>query len=521
MNTTDAGGSTGDSTGVPGREVLVVGIDCGSQSAKVVVVDRSGRVVASGQRTLRPMLRPTHGVVVHPDDDLWEAIGGAARSAMSALAAAGRDVADVGAVGLCSIRCCKAFVDGDGALVEPVISWMDDRAYRPYVPTGADGWPGPRTVWATTTSGYLMRRMTGEANDTVANNIALQWPIDASGEAWTGDDEVVAAFGLTRELLGRLVRPGEVGGRVTDVAAAATGLPAGVPVVHTANDKAVEALGCGAVADDTIVLSLGTYICAMTQGAFATTEPIDHWVNPACIPGRWLYESAGVRRGMWTVSWLLDLLGPELAARAVREGATREQLIEVEAALTPAGSDGLLTVLDWLAPTDHPYRKGAMLGFDARHTRGHLFRSVLEAIALTMERHVRAMSVELGRDLDGAELVVTGGGAESDLFMQIIADVFGIDAHRLVLPAGASPAGLGAAACAAAAIGLHDSIESAAAHMAPGRRRIEPREAEHSLYRGLADGVFPELRDATDPIFEQTARLFHTAPVPAQREDRS
>ena len=532
MNATDhddTGSSTGSSTssavgsstGAAERDVLVVGIDCGSQSAKVVVVDRDGRVVASGQRPLRPTLRPSHGIVVHPDDDLWEAIGDATRNAMAALAAAGRDASDVGAVGLCSIRCCKAFVDGDGALVEPVISWMDDRAYRPYVPTTAGGGPDPRTAWATTTSGYLMRRLTGEANDTAANNIALQWPIDERGASWTHDDEAIARFGLTRALLGRLVRPGEIGGLVTAAATAATGLPTGVPVVHTANDKAVEALGCGAVTDDTIVLSLGTYICAMTQGSFATTEPIHHWVNPACVPGRWLYESAGVRRGMWTVTWLLDLLGPELAARAEHEGVTREHLIEAEAARTPAGSDGLLTVLDWLAPTDHPHRKGAMLGFDARHTRGHLFRSVLEAIALTMDQHVRAMADELGRHLEGADLVVTGGGAESDLFLQIIADVFGLPAHRLVLPTGASPAGLGAAACAAAAIGMHDSIDAAAAHMAPSRRRVEPREAERSIYRQLADGVFPTLRAATDPIFEQTAHLFHTAPEMAQREDRS
>lgn len=500
-------GADGTSTG--GR--FVVGIDCGSQSAKVAIVDRDGRVVAHGQRPLRPALRPSHGVVVHPDDDLWDATADATRSAMAMLAASGHRAADVVAAGLCSIRCCKAFTDADGVLVEPVISWMDVRAYQPYVPLTDTGRPDLRTAWATTTSGYLMRRLTGEANDTAANCIELQWPIDADGVAWSDDDRAIERYGLTRDLLGRLVQPGAIGGYVTAAAAAATGLPEGLPVVHTANDKAVEALGCGAVSDRTVVLSLGTYICAMTQGELATTEPAAYWVNPACIPGRWLYESGGVRRGMWTVSWLLDLLGPELAARAASEGATREQLIEIEAAATPAGSDGLLTVLDWLAPTDHPYRKGAMLGFDARHTRGHLFRSVLEAIALTMDGHVRAMLAELVRPIEDAELVVTGGGAGGELFLQIIADVFGVAAHRLLLPPGASPAALGAAACAASAVGSYPSIEAAAAGMAPPRQRIEPRDAEHAIYRSLADGVYPRLREATDPIFQQTYPLFHAA----------
>lgn len=487
---------------------FVVGIDCGSQSAKVAVVDARGRVVAHGQRPLRPASRPSHGVVVHPDDDLWDAIAEATSAAMGMLVRRGHRAADVLAAGLCSIRCCKAFVDADGELVEPVISWMDERAYRPYVPLTADGRPDPRTAWATTTSGYLMRRLTGEANDTAANCIALQWPV--AGDRWSDDEADVQRYGVTRNLLGRLVRPGDVGGRVTAAAATATGLPAGTPVVHTANDKAVELLGCGATGDAAVVLSLGTYICSMTHGS-ADGDGASYWVNPASVPGRWLYESGGIRRGMWTVTWLLDLLGPEFAERAEREGVSREALIEVEAAATPAGSDGLLTVLDWLAPTDQPHRKGAMLGFDARHTRAHLFRSVLEAIAISMDGHVRAMLDELDRPIDQAELVVTGGGASSDLFMQIIADVIGVTAHRLVLPDGASPAGLGAAACAAAAIGLHPTIEAAAAAMAPARHGLAPRPNEHALYRRLSDEVFPGLRAATDPIFRQTYPLFHDA----------
>ena len=66
----------------------------------------------------------------------------------------------------------------------------------------------------------------------------------------------------------------------------------------------------------------------------------------------------------------------------------------------PAGSDGLMTVLDWLAPVDKPFRKGMMLGFDARHSRGHVYRSILESIALTMKHHVDAMCAELVITLD-------------------------------------------------------------------------------------------------------------------------
>src|SRR3954454_2251815 len=146
----------------------LVGIDCGTQSAKVVVYDASGNAVATGQQVLRAMSRPRHGVAVHPDDDLWDSIATASRQAMASFDG---DEAAIAGVGLCTIRCCKAFLHADGSLAEPVISWMDDRAYQPYVPDNDN------VVYATTSSGYLAHRFTGRLKDTAANNIVLQWPI--------------------------------------------------------------------------------------------------------------------------------------------------------------------------------------------------------------------------------------------------------------------------------------------------------------------------------------------------------
>ncbi len=195
----------------------------------------------------------------------------------------------------------------------------------------------------------------------------------------------------------------------------------------------------------------------MVHGHENRKTPCHFWTNFACIPHRYLYESHGVRRGMWTLSWFLDLLGEEFAERAESLGLSREEYLEREAEAVPAGSDGLMTVLDWLAPTDKPFRKGVMLGFDARHTRAHVYRSILEAIALTMKHNVDAMCAELGIALD--EIVVSGGGAASPLFMHIFADVFGIPASRSMGSGGAS---LGAAICAAVATGVYPDFETAA-----------------------------------------------------------
>ncbi|MEP7203777.1 MAG: FGGY-family carbohydrate kinase [Ilumatobacteraceae bacterium] len=473
----------------------LIGVDCGTQSAKVVVYDARGNAVARGRQGLQPMSRPRHGVAIHPDDDLWTSIAAASRQALAAFSGDEREIVGVG---LCTIRCCKAFLKSDGSLVEPVISWMDDRAYRPYVPDDA------AMAYATTSSGYVAHRFTGEFRDTAANNILQQWPIDTDTWQWSGDDAVFARFGVTREMLFELQMPGAIIGSVTAEASAATGVPAGVPVIETANDKAVEMLGAGTLGETTAVVSLGTYIAAMLHGHDNHRAPTNFWTNFACIPHRYLYESNGVRRGMWTLTWFLDLLGEEFAERAASHGLSREAYIEREAETVPAGSDGLMTVLDWLAPTDKPFRKGIMLGFDARHSRGHLYRSILEAIALTMKVHVDSMCSELEITLD--EIVVSGGGSASPLLMGIFADVFGIPVSRAVDAGGAS---LGAAICAAAGAGIYPDIETAAAAMTKTRESFTPDPGNGTTYHRMLETVYPQIRDATDALFERSYSIFH------------
>lgn len=472
-----------------------IGVDCGTQSAKVVVYDIAGNAVARGQQALQPTSRPQHGVAIHPDDDLWQSIALASSRAMDAFTGSPDEIAGVG---LCPIRCCKAFLKANGSLVEPVISWMDDRAYQPYIPDDPD------VRFATTASGYLAHRFTGEFKDSAANNILRQWPIDTDAWEWSDDPALYEQFNVTRDMLLELQMPGDVIGTVTPEAAAATGIPAGTPVVHTANDKAVEMLGSGSLGETKALVSLGTYIAAMVHGHENHKDPVHFWTNFACIPHRYLYESNGVRRGMWTVTWLLDLLGPEVAERAESLGLSREEYIECEAVLVPAGSDGLMTVLDWLAPVDKPFRKGMMLGFDARHSRGHVYRSILESIALTMKHHVDAMCAELGITLD--EIVVSGGGSKSLLFMQIFADVFGIPASRSVEGGGAS---LGAAICAAVAAGAYPDMESAAAAMTGARESFTPDLAHRNIYQLVSQTVFHDIRSHTDALFERSYPIFH------------
>jgi sugar (pentulose or hexulose) kinase len=471
----------------------LVGIDNGSQSSKVTIFDEHGVAVAEGRVPLRPNATPAPGVVEHPDDDIWDSIAAACRQAMAAF---GGDPADIAGVGLCAIRFCRAMLRTDGTLAQPIVSWMDARVGRPF----AAG--SPDVAWVTTTSGYVTHRLTGRFRDTAATYQGV-WPIDSDTWRWSTDPRAYADTGMQRSMLFELVEPGEVLGTVTDSAASATGLPPGLPVIATANDKAVEALGCGLLDGNTLLVSLGTYVAGMSVGRQNLRGAESFWTNFGSEPGRYLYESGGIRRGMWTVSWFRDLLGEAAASAALATGSRLEDVLNAEAADVPAGSDGLFTVLDWLAPDEVPFRKGSILGFDGRQGRAHVYRSILEGIAMTMCERAGAMSAELGSRYE--RVVVSCGGSSSDLMMQIMADVFGLPTVRVV---GDSAAGRGAAICAAVATGVHASFPDAVRAMVVEREVTRPSSDPAVAERYAALGaVLADVRAHTDAIYRRTAAI--------------
>ncbi|HHY42070.1 MAG TPA: sugar kinase [Thermoanaerobacterales bacterium] len=456
----------------------IIGVDQGTQSTKVVIFNEKGEVMCSVAEPLKPVVSRQPGYVEHPDDDLWESLKVALRKVMEKFRG---DKNDIVGLGLCSIRCCRVFMKADGSLAAPVMNWMDIRAYEKYEDS-------PEISYTCPPTGYLTYRLTGELKDTAANQFQWQFPIDVDTWQWSKDEEYFNSFNIPREKLLELKMPGEILGYVTEEAARETGIPAGIPVVATANDKAVEALGAGLIDPDVGLVSLGTYIASMVCGSKNEPSAKNYWTNLSCIPYRYLYESSGIRRGMWLITWYKNIIGKEYAEKARREGYSVEDYLAREAAKVPAGSDGLLTIPDWLAPATELYRKGVIIGFDERHTRGHIYRSLLEGIAMTLKNHYDAMIDELG--IKPKHLIISGGGSNSDLFMQIFADMYGVETVRNVVNGAAS---LGAAICAAVATGLYKGFEDAVRNMVRIKDRFAPDEENYKTYTRINKGVYRDL----------------------------
>ena len=161
-------------------EKYVIGIDGGTQSSKVSIFDLRGNLICSEVAQLQPIQFCDQGTATHPNDDVWDSIASACRQAMKSFPYNPKDI--IGA-GLCTIRCCRVLLDHQGALLHPVISWMDPRLSQPYQHEDQ------RVGYVTTTSGYVGHRLTGEFNNTAANYEGV-WPIDKHTWQWTSQQAV-------------------------------------------------------------------------------------------------------------------------------------------------------------------------------------------------------------------------------------------------------------------------------------------------------------------------------------------
>jgi sugar (pentulose or hexulose) kinase len=237
----------------------------------------------------------------------------------------------------------------------------------------------------------------------------------------------------------------------------------------------------------------------MTIGSSATSAGDSYWANFAARPGKYLYESTGIRRGMWMVGWYRTVLEGSHGEEPPAGTARLEDALNAAASELAPGSNGLLTLPDWLAPGHATWRRGALLGFDGSQGRAHIYRSILEGIALTMANHTAAMEQALGRRL--SPVLVSGGGSRSDLMMQIVADVFDRPARRTTVN---DAAGLGAAICAAVGHGLYPDWDQATAAMVSVGDEFAPEARAARAYQQI-NTVYAALTTFTDPLFRSMA----------------
>jgi xylulokinase len=333
-------------------------------------------------------------------------------------------------------------------------------------------------VWAKTrrffmASSFIIHRLTGAY--VLDHHSASQCDpmYDLAAESWAPDWAADVAPGLE---LPELHWAADEVGRVTPDAAAATGIPAGTPVMTGTIDAWAEALSVGVLAPGDTMLMYGTTMFIVEN--VDTLKPHrSMWGTTGLVPGSRCL-AAGMSTSGALTGWLRTLTG----------GVPYEQLV-AEASATPPGADGLVA-LPYFAgertPLYDPRARGLILGLTLRHGRAHLYRALLESTGYGV-RHILESLTQAG----GApgRLVAVGGGTKGGLWTQIVTDVTGLPQE---IPAVTIGACYGDALMAAQGVGLMP----AGASWARAAEVVRPSESTRGLYDELYS-IYRSLYPAT------------------------
>jgi sugar (pentulose or hexulose) kinase len=292
-------------------------------------------------------------------------------------------------------------------------------------------------------------------------------------------------------------------GEITPEAAAATGIPAGLPLIAAAADKACEVIGAGCLDPHIGCLSYGTTATInITHRKYVEVIPLIP-PYPAAVPNAYSLEIQ-IYRGYWMVSWFKQEFGYPEQRLATELGVEPEELFDELVSQVPAGSMGL-TLQPYWSPglkSPGPEAKGAILGFGDVHTRAHLYRAILEGLAYALREGQERIEHRSGVQI--TELRVSGGGSQSDAAMQLTADIFGLPTAR---PHIYETSGLGAAIDAAVGLKLHPDFDTAVAEMTRVGRVFEPDPVTHKTYDALYQRVYKQMYRRLKPLYEEIREI--------------
>lgn len=473
---------------------LLLGIDISTTGAKALLIDPEGRVVSHATTPLS-LSTPRSLWSEQNPKDWWEGIR---RSIRQALSAEGVGTDQIVAIGLTGQMHGLVLLDEHGEVLRPAILWNDQRTAeqcdeirdrigkeRLIQITGNDaltGFTAPKILWVQQhepevyarmrqillPKDYIRYKLTGEyASDRAGGSGTILF--DLKTRTWSG--EILTALDIPASALPPTYEGSEVTGRISHEAATDTGLLAGTPVVGGGGDQAAQAAGVGAVQPGIIALTLGT-----SGVVFATTEsPLiepDGRLHAFChaVPGRWHFMGV-MLSAAGSLQWYRDNLVPDLDF---------EQLV-LEAVDMRPGSEGLF-FLPYLSgertPYPDPLARGAWVGLTVRHERPHLTRAVLEGVSFGIKDSFTLFQ-EAG--LSEIEQVrISGGGARSEIWRQIMADVLNVELVTVNTSEGAA---FGAALLAAVGSGLYEDVQDACQSMIQVTGRTVPDADNAAAYR--------------------------------------
>ncbi|MEO6796351.1 MAG: xylulokinase [Candidatus Dormibacter sp.] len=482
---------------------MLLGLEVGTTGAWALAIDESGSVVASAAASYRT-LTPRPGWTEQDPEDWWAAAQAVLRQV------AGEVQGEVTALGLTGQMHGSVFLNQGGAVVRPALLWNDQRTgaqceeitarvgkERLIAVTGnpaLTAFQAPKVLWLRDVEpvqyrhvrrvllpkDYVRLRLTGELATDVADASGTLL-LDLKGRRWS--QEILDALEIPIDWLPTVSESATITGGLRPSVAADLGLPTGLPVAAGAGDRAAAAIATGIVRSGVISSSIGTSGVLFAHRDGPAPDPSGR-VHTFCsaVPGCYHLMAVTLAAGA-VLRWWRDLLDA---------GVDYDQLAAL-AGTAPIGADGLF-FLPYLSgertPHRNPQARGAFVGLRAHHTRAHLTRALMEGVIFSLRDGLEMMR-GLGVSLERVR--ATGGGARSQAWRQMQADMFNLPVESLAVDEG--PA-LGAALLAGVAAGVYRDVDDASHRALRLAEVIEPNPEFAARYAQLAH-TFKALSSAT------------------------
>lgn len=508
----------------------LLSIDVGTQSVRAIAFDPEGEILGRSQIHIEPYFSEHPGWAEQDPELYWDSIVEACQQLWQSTEVKPEQIAGLS---LTTQRATMVCTDAEGSALRPAIVWLDQRRAEGMPPvTGLWGllfklagvsetiasfqaeadanWLGSNQaeLWEKTDkflflSGFLLKRMTGSFVDSIGSQVGYV-PFDYKKLGWAKPrDWKWQAVNVRRDQLPELQHPGSVLGILTDSAAQAMGLPKGLQVIASAADKACEVLGSGCAGPDTACLSFGTTATINTSTAkyVEVTKHIPPY--PAALPGHFNTEIQ-IYRGFWMVSWFKKQFAQHEQRIAEQRGIAPEVLFDELISDIPPGSMGLTLQPYWSPGVREPgpEAKGSIIGFGDVHTRAHIYRAILEGLAYALrdgrERTEKRSGVPI------RQLRIAGGGSQSDIAMQLTADIFNLRSER---PHVYETSALGAAIVSAVGLGIHSNYQQAVSHMTRVGQSFDPNPEAVRIYDALYERVYQRMYKQLKPLYQDIRKI--------------
>lgn len=399
-------------------------------------------------------------------------------------------------------------VDGKGKPIRKAIVWLDNRSaeeaaeiksrfdpetllHKTGQPEIVPLWPATRVLWLRKheprtfdraakyllVQDYVVHRLTGRfVTDQSMVSSTLYY--DIVNKRWW--PEMLDFLELRPDRLPEVVPSGTPVGPLTPEAAKATGLPENIVVAAGAYDHPAGAIGCGNIHEGVVSETTGASmaICVtLDRPKFEASLRLPCQIH--AVPGKYFLLPYGQTAGL-VLKWFKEQFGGEEVRRAKRTGQDPYDLLMTLAGRVPPGADGLV-MLPHLMGTGSPEfndrAKGALCGLTLQMGKGHVVRALIESVACIIRMNLEALA---GAGIRVDEIRALGGGAKSDLWNQVKADLTGVPLSTFRIQEAAS---LGAAILAGVGSGVFEDLEEGCARTVRVRKTYTPNPEHAETYR--------------------------------------